>query len=197
MYPPVENDCGTMRLILRITARVLCERKTNSPSVGYFFEHRCTFDELLSHADKKEEYVMKQNQERVDTLARLLSEHGNDVSNDLIMDVVLKTQINGHRVIESESFIHFPVGYAVFLGASKSDQTCEANDDFFVVFKKNRITFRAMRDFSVSSSLELRNSYISSSHSHRCVRRNSIQKKPKILSNMISLLFPPLKRHCR
>lgn len=169
--------CGAApRFALRALSRVLEERKSESPTVGYFFEHRRTFEDLLSHAED----FSPQRVERHKVLAECLSERllgwGYEVSPELLVEIALKLAINAHSVRDWQHVINsFSLGSAVYLGASKSDHSCEIKTDYMQIFIGNRIVFRALEDFSVSDSLELTTFYISPKHGY--IERQRLLRK--------------------
>lgn len=93
-------------------------------------------------------------------MRQLLSEHGLEISRDLIMDIVLKLQINSHSVLTTFIIDEFPSGHAMYLAASKFNHTCEVIDEYVQLYDGNRIMYEALMDFSVRDSLQLKTHYV-------------------------------------
>lgn len=169
-------DSSRERMALRTVARVLDEEKSDSASFGFFFEHRRTFQDLVSHAEDMDKFEIEAFREIGDDLTELLSERGHIIPKDLISEVMPKLLINGHSVLYYQLVKNVHLGDALYLAGSKPQHTCEFLSNFFPMFEGNRLVFKALKDFSVSNSLQLAINYVSPSISLN-VRRELLQKK--------------------
>lgn len=153
-------DTGMERLALRTVARILDEEKSNSTSVGSFFGYQRKFHDLLSHTDLVDKSDLEGYREVSDDLTDILSGRGLSIPKDLILEVLPRLNINACTVEYHEFIDRVSLGYALYLGGSKADHSCAMSENYIEYFDGNRLTYRALNDFSVSDPLKLKTSYI-------------------------------------
>lgn len=96
-------------------------------------------------------------------LSCFLSQHGHDVSPDVLLEISMKLVINGNGVTNFEVVSRtgpLQLGNACYLGASKSKHSCEFITDFIHLFEGNRLIIKATEDFTISDPMEITCSYI-------------------------------------
>lgn len=103
----------------------------------------------MSHAEDWPEDRLAECRETTDKVARFLAERGHEVSADFILEVRQKLLINGHGAEEFVGNDYLFLGQVVYLGASKSDHTCELRDEYVQVFDGNHTVFKALKDFTI------------------------------------------------
>lgn len=169
-----DKESATQRLALRALARVLGEQKSGSPSVRYFFEHRRTFQDLVTHADEIDESEVAAFRECGDDIRRLLLRHGHSVPIDLIIETMQRLAVNSHTAGKYSDEGFLILGQAVYVAGSKTDHTCEFQSNYIQMFDGNRLIFKALNDFSLANSLELRCHYMPLNFSYT-VRQRVLQ----------------------
>ena len=148
------------RFTMRTFARALEDQQSQSPFKRYFFEHPRTFQDLVTHADKVTGLRQEFFEERTARILQFLSEHGYNVPRDLLYEVVLKNAVNVHSLMNEDVVFPETIGSVLYLSGSKMDHTCEQLDNYVQIFTGNRIMLRAVKDFTVSDSLDLKVHYI-------------------------------------
>lgn len=171
----VRDELGLKRFALRTLVRVLAEQDSDSPTVGYYFEHRCTFADLLHHAGKLDSVQMEFFNDTAEEIGEFLSERGHDVPFDLLFEVVLKLFVNGHCAKNFDFLNSVQLGHVLYLAGSKSNHSCVVHDEYIQLFDGNRMYLKALRDFSVSDCLDLTTHYIPLQFSFN--RRQELLKK--------------------
>lgn len=152
---PCEKKLPISRLALRTVVLVLDDQKRNSSTVSYGFEHRRTYDDLLTHADLRCETSRKEAREFSAGLGQFLSGQGHSIPSDLIMNCLHKINVNCHRVLDYDVINTSTLGMGLYLAISKLDHTCETTDEYAQLFAGNRMLFRALKNFKVANSLSL------------------------------------------
>lgn len=162
-----EDDHGSERFLLRTLARYQHEEESKSHVVSFFFEHRRTIHDLMTHADKGTGTLSKYSTEVIDRVAQFLSEQGVHAPSDLLMELQLKIYVNAHCATDNR-YISYDVvlGDALYLGASKTNHHCEFRDEYIQYFRGSRIVIKALKDFTVSESIDLGSAYIPSTWSY-------------------------------
>lgn len=167
LLEPLQGSTCLDRLALRAVSRQLRDQKSKTPSVSFYFEYRRTYDDLLHHADKFQPERLKRRVVMSDKLSSHLAEHGHDVPSELILRAMQKCMINAHCVKDEDYVLHEArLGNALYLGASKSNHSCEFKSNYIEMMKGNRFIYKALADFSVSDSTQLNSYYVSPKFSY-------------------------------
>lgn len=137
------------RLVVRALAREVTETDQGWISVGEFFGCNRSIKDLLSHVEKLSTEQRETAMTKVNTIHDLIKSHLS-VSLDDVLEMLQKCRVNTHAILD---FSHSRVvtrGSAVYLAASKTNHSCEVNEDYVQVFEGKNIILRAIRDFTVT-----------------------------------------------
>ncbi|XP_022671825.1 histone-lysine N-methyltransferase SMYD3-like [Varroa destructor] len=149
---------GEMRLVVRALDRSIRERDSKKLSVGDYFGHKRTFDDLMQHLDKLSPNELTNSKGLSHTLFLLTKDHVQTTPEE-ILTIMDKCRINCHALVDHNSPHAFVRGRVVYLGVSKMNHSC-VDVSYVQVFDGRKYTLRALTEIEVTNPLSLTIHYV-------------------------------------